>query len=252
MERFRDPGLTAAAERAMRRWELSRQAERQLAERSVAEPAARLCITISREAGARGGTVARLVGQKLGWTVYDQELLEYIAHQMHLRASVLESLDEKAFHWSHDWLAALLEDQWQDQDAYIVHVTKVILAIGLHGEAIIVGRGAACILPRERSLNIRVIAKDADRIAFLSQLERLTPQEAERYMRETDEQRKRFVRDYFHRNNDDPHEYDLVIDSSSLGEECCAELIVAAVGRKQSLAQSRQSAKIHPTPVPAE
>jgi cytidylate kinase len=196
--------------------------------------------------------VARLVGQKLGWTVYDQELLEYIAHQMHLRASVLESLDEKAFQWSHDWLAALLEDQWQDQDAYIVHLTKVVLAIGLHGQAIIVGRGAACILPRDRSLNVRIVAKDSDRIAFLSQLERLTPQEAERYMRETDEQRKRFVRDYFHRNNDDVHEYDLVLDSSALGEECCADLVVAALRGKETLARNRHSAKTRPSPVPAE
>jgi cytidylate kinase len=252
MERFRDPGLTAAAERAMRRWEFARQSERQAAQRSAAEQLERLSITISREAGARGSTVARLVGQKTGWTVYDQELLEYIAHQMHLRASVLESLDEKAFQWSHDWLASLLEDQWQDQDAYIVHLTKVVLAIGLHGEAIIVGRGAACILPRDRSLNVRIIAKDSDRIAFLSQIERLTPQEAERYMRETDEQRKRFVRDYFHRNNEDVHEYDLVLDSSALGEECCADLVVAALHGKEALARNRHMAKMRPSHVPAE
>ena len=64
----------------MRRWELRRQMERQEAERSAGLSTPKLCITISREAGARGSTVARLVGKKLGWTVYDQELLEYIAH----------------------------------------------------------------------------------------------------------------------------------------------------------------------------
>ena len=252
MERFRDPGLSAAAERAMRRWELRRQFERQQADRSAGRETPALCVTISREAGARGSTVARLVGQKLGWTVYDQELLEYIAHEMHLRAGVLESLDEKAFRWAHDWLAALLEDQWQDQDAYIVHLTKVVLAIGMHGEAIVVGRGAACILPRDRSLNVRVIAKDADRIAFLSQTERLTPQEAERYMRETDAQRKKFVRDYFHRDNEDLHEYDLILDSSALGEECCADLIVAAMRGKEAFAYNRQTAKTRPSHVPVE
>ena len=252
MERFRDPGLMAAAERAMRRWEMRRQLESKEARRSSGQTPTRSSITISRETGARGSTVARLVGQRLGWTVYDQELLEYIAHEMHLRVGVLEALDEKAFRWAHDWLAALLEDQWQDQDAYIVHLTKVVLAIGMHGEAIIVGRGASFILPRDRSLNVRIIAKDADRIAFLSQIERLTPQESERYMRETDEQRKKFVRDYFHRNNEDVHEYDLVLDSSALGEETCADLIVTALRGKESLSLSRQTAKTRPTPVPAE
>ncbi len=252
MERFRDPGLSAAAERAMRRWELSRKQEHQQAERSAGRDVPGLCVTISREAGARGSTVARLVGKRLGWTVYDQELLEYIAHEMHLRVGILESLDEKAYRWAQDWLAALLEDQWHNQDAYIVHLTKVVLAIGMHGEAIIVGRGASFILPRERSLNVRIIAKDLDRVVYLSQLERLTPQEAERYMRETDEQRKKFVRDYFHRDNTDAHEYDLVLDSSTLGEECCAELIVAAVRGKEALAKSQQDVETRPTPVPAE
>src|SRR5262245_25448693 len=111
MERFRDPGLTAAAERAMRRWVSSRQSEQQAAQRYASLNSSRFCITVSREAGARGSTVARLVGQKIGWTVYDQELLEYIAHEMHLRASVLESLEEKDFDWSHQWLAKLLENQ---------------------------------------------------------------------------------------------------------------------------------------------
>ena len=252
MERIRDPGLSAAAERTMRRWELRNQQERRQVERSAGRTSPSFCITISREAGARGSTVARLVGQKIGWTVYDQELLEYIAHEMHLRVGVLESLDEKAFNWAQDWLAALLEDQWKNQDAYIVHLTKVVLAIGMHGEAIIVGRGAACVLPRDRSLNVRIIANDSDRVAFLSQTERLTPHEAERYMRETDEQRTKFVRDYFHRDNTDLDEYDLVLDSSALGEECCADLIITALRGKEALSGSRLKAKTRPSPVPVE
>lgn len=252
MERFRDPGLSAAAERAMRRWEMQRQMERQQIERSADGAPPKFSITISREAGARGSTISRLVGQKLSWTVYDQELLEYIAHEMHLRAGVLESMDEKAFQWSHDWLAALLEDQWQNQDAYIVHLTKVVMAVGMHGEAIIVGRGAGCILPRDRSLNIRIIGKDADRVAFLSQIERLTPKDAERYMRETDEQRKKFAHDYFHRDNANPHEYDLVLDSSALGEECCADLIAAALRGREAFAKSRLPTKTWPSHVPTE
>ena len=146
----------------------------------------------------------------------------------------------------------MLDDQWQNQDAYIVHLTKVILAIGLHGEAIIVGRGAGCILPRDRSLNVRIIGKDSDRISFLSQIERLTPQEAERYMRETDEQRRKFVRDYFHRDSSDPHEYDQTLDSSALGEECCAELIALAVRGKQALARRQQATQTRPSHVPTE
>ena len=41
-------------------------------------PAA-LTVAISREAGARGGTIARRAGEKLGWQIYNQELLEYVS-----------------------------------------------------------------------------------------------------------------------------------------------------------------------------
>ena len=248
METFRDPGLAAAAERAMRRWEI----ERHEAERSdnLGEPL--FCITISREAGSRGSGIARLVGVKLGWTVYDQELLEYIAHEVHLRMGVFESLDEPTFDWSQGWLARLLGNQWQNQEDYIVLLAKVILAIGLHGEAIIVGRGAGCILPRDRSLNVRLIANDPDRISYISQTERLTPLEAERHMREKDEQRRTFVRKYFRRESADPHEYDLILDSSMLGEETCAEVIVAALRGKETFMRQQTPTQVRPSPVPAE
>ncbi len=249
MERLVDPGLTAAAERAIRRWEMRRKVEQQAAEQAT-QP--RFCITISREAGARGSTIARLVGQRLSWPVYDLELLEYIAHEMHLRAGVLESLDEKAFNWTNEWLANLLGAHWANQDSYIVHLTRVILAIGMHGDAIIVGRGAGCILPRERSLNVRVIARDADRIAFLSQIVRLTPGEAEKYMRDTDAQRRKFVKDYFHRDASDPHEYDLTIDSSRLGEEAGAEIVAVALRGKQTFARQQQPTKTRASHVPTE
>src|SRR5438067_21858 len=38
-----------------------------------------LTVAISRETGARGATIARRVAGKLGWEVYDQELLEFMA-----------------------------------------------------------------------------------------------------------------------------------------------------------------------------
>ncbi len=37
-----------------------------------------LTIAVSREAGSRGGTVARKVGQLLGWQVFGQEMLDYL------------------------------------------------------------------------------------------------------------------------------------------------------------------------------
>lgn len=249
--RPRSPGLSSAAERALRRWE-SQQADVRRSKATVASGHPAFCITISREAGSRGATVARLVGERLGWTAYDQELLEYIAHEGHLRVGVLESLDEATFEWANHWLARLLGPQWQNQDAYIVHLAKVVLAIGLHGDAVIVGRGAGCIIPRDRSLQVRIIGTGTERTAYLSQLERLTPQEAERHMQDTDAQRSRFVRDYFQRDSSDPHEYDLTLDSSMLGEDCCVDLIVQGLRGKIEFAATSQRSSPRVSMLPLE
>jgi cytidylate kinase len=97
---------------------------------------------------------------------------------------------------------------------------------------VLVGRGAGCILPRETTLHVRVVAPEEERIAFMSQWLRLTLAEAAERVRLRDARRAEFVLTHFHRRADDIHQYDLVLNSSLLGEELCSELIAqAARGR---------------------
>src|SRR5437879_5469530 len=60
---------------------------------------ASLTIALSREAGSRGSTIATRVGEKLGWQVYTQELLEYIAQEGTFRQDVLRQLSPEATQW---------------------------------------------------------------------------------------------------------------------------------------------------------
>ena len=115
-------------------------------------------ICISRETGAGGGTIARLVGQRLGWKVYDRELLEAIAHRMGLPVDEVRCFDELAPSVVQDWLLPLREEHYAPQEAYLDHLAKLIEAIGRAGESVLVGRGAGFLLPRETTLSIRIIA----------------------------------------------------------------------------------------------
>src|SRR5262249_60975539 len=56
-------------------------------------------ITISREVGALGNTVAHELGGRLGWPVYDQEILNKMAEQMGKPREHLHALDERHVHW---------------------------------------------------------------------------------------------------------------------------------------------------------
>jgi hypothetical protein len=63
-------------------------------------------VTISREAGANGTLIAELVGKQLGWAVYDHDLVERVAREMHLQPELLRGVDEKRPNWLAECLAS--------------------------------------------------------------------------------------------------------------------------------------------------
>src|SRR5690349_15953042 len=69
-----------------------------------------LTIAFSREAGARGGSIARRVGRKLGWQVYDQELLEYMAQEALARQGVLDAPPATPADWAEQRVQQLIRE----------------------------------------------------------------------------------------------------------------------------------------------
>jgi cytidylate kinase len=193
-------------------------------------------ICISREAGAGDDDIARLVGQRLGWKVYDHELIEAIAHRMGVPVDEVRTLDELAPSVVQDWLLPLREEYYAPQEAYLDHLAKLIEAIGRAGEAILVGRGAGFMLPREATLSIRFVAPLKIRAQRLAERMGVSVRTARRAARDLDRRRLQFDRTMHRANASDPHNYDLVLDSHSLGLEIAAEVVVRAVevGRRNS------------------
>ncbi len=206
---------------------------------------ASLTIAVSREAGSRGGTIARRTGHKLGWQVYNQELLEYIAQEGAFRQDVAANLPAEAAQWAEQRLATLQREQNLSQHPSITELARIVLALGAQGEVILIGRGAGSILPRESTLHVRIIAPLADRIAYMSQWLRLSVAEAAEQVELRDCRRAEFISTHFHRQPRDPYQYDLLLNSSLLGEDLCAELIAQAA--KAKLEAGRQ-AGISPPP----
>ncbi len=107
-------------------------------------------------------------------------------------------------------------------------VARLVLSLAAEGGVVLIGRGAGFILPSESTLHVRIIAPSADRIAYMSQWLRLTREQAAEQVRLRDERRAEFLRTHFRRRPDEVHQYDLLLNSSLLGEEVCADLIVRA------------------------
>jgi cytidylate kinase len=168
------------------------------------------------------------VGRKLGWQVYDQELLEYMAQDTVVRQELFDSLPPAASAWLEARLEELLRQQNLSQHPSVLSLARVTLALGAGGGVVLIGRGAGCILPRASTLHVRVVAPLEERVAFMSQWLRLTVAEAAERVRLRDARRAEFVQTHFHRRTDDVHQFDLVLNSSLLGEELGAELVAQA------------------------
>ena len=186
-------------------------------------------VAISREAGAGGGAIARLVGTRLDWKVYDHELLEAIAQRMERPTDEVRALDELAPSMMQDWLLPHLEERYAPQEAYLDHLAKLVEAIGRAGDSIVVGRAAGFLLPRNETLSIRVVAPMKARSARMAERLGVSIRTARRAARDLDRRRAHFTRVMHHTDVNDPHNYDFVVDSDSLGLAMTAELIVVSI-----------------------
>jgi cytidylate kinase len=192
-------------------------------------------VAITRQAGSRGGSIAIQTAKRLGWQMYHRDTIDYLAHDRHhgfdlmadLDPTLSAAVDQSLLKWSAE--IGVLEDE------SMFSVAKILLAIGARGEAVIVGRGAGFLLPRATTVHVRIIAPEADRIAYLAQMERLTREQARERVREIDHQRHAFLKRYFVPDPENPHHYDVVLDSSTLGEDTAAKMVALAAEHKVAM-----------------
>ena len=228
-----EPMILAAAERQMQAWARGGEiADRAIQQAAGRRPAGELgeFITISREAGAGGSEVAEALGRKLNWEVLDKNLLDQVANRFDLSREMLKLVDETQANWAHDVLGTWLDPKVIPHEKYVVHLGCVILAAARQGNVVLVGRGAQFILPRERGLAVRIIAPRKYRVQRIMNQRDLSAADARRFIEEVDLGRTEFAARYFHHDIDDPHLYDLVINTQGTDPDRAAELIAMARG----------------------
>jgi hypothetical protein len=227
--------ITQMVEQSCRSWEMQRVAA--AARRDLPPQVSHaFSVAISREAGTMGSPVGVEVGKLLNWHVYDRELLEKIADEMGLRASLLESVDERQQNWFRESVQAQLASlmaggaaPWASESKFVHRLVETVLALGVHGECVIVGRGAAFILPAETTLRVSLVAPVRDRITTVSRQMSISLREAARRVRMIDRERVDFVQDHFMKNPTDASNFDLVLNVSRLSVGECAKLIVESL-----------------------
>src|SRR5205085_656396 len=100
----------------------------QSAAREKGQAAARpgFTIALSREVGARGTSVARALGARLGWAVYDNEILERIAQEMKVRPRVLQRVDERHASLLNEFIESFGSGPSVSEGAYVRHLSATL------------------------------------------------------------------------------------------------------------------------------
>ena len=193
-----------------------------------------ITVVISREAGARGGRIAKRVGQLLGWQVFDQEMLGYLVQSESAKGELLADVQPEGLAWANLEHARQLEARHLSGGDQ-TELLRLAFVLAAKGEVVLVGRGVGELLPAATTVNVRVIAPLAQRVAYFSQWLRLTPAEAEIEVAARDRVRDALQIALVGSDPAELSQYDLLLNSGRLGEAECAELIAQAVRVKQLL-----------------
>lgn len=188
-----------------------------------------LTLCISRESGARGGSIGRRVGQELGWQVYDSEMVLHAARQGDLLAEMGANDRQGAEAWIQKHLEKRLGSCDDSEQGALSEIARPVLELAAMGNVVLIGRGAGFILPRDTTLHVRMTSPWEDRVAYLSQWFRLTPEEASQRAAQLDAQREDYLKNQLGADLHSPASYDLILCTSRLGEDTCAQIIQLAV-----------------------
>ena len=197
-------------------------------------------LLISRERGAGGNTVAQLIGTRLGWQVFDGEIVDEIAKEAHVRRQLIESLDERNRTTIQEMVGQLLNPQEISTSDYLTGLKQIVLTLGHQGDVIIVGHGARYILPSRFGLSVRMIAPVEARVRRLAEKAHLSLGAARIEIERIDHERVKAVHRHFGRDVTDPLGYDLIINTGAMPAEAAAAVVITALQQKLGV-QAKES-----------
>ena len=199
-------------------------------------------VTISRQFGAGGSSVAGIVAAELHAEVVDKFLIEEVARRLAITPSDVAAEDERprpllerlvrSFSALEPgigagWSPPYPDPMFDPRKAIIELTEQVIGEVADGGNVVIVGRGAGfCLQDRPNVFRVFLRAPEPVRVRALMERLGLGAAEARSKMHETDANRAAYIRQLYKRDWCDPDGYDLIINTGRLGYQAAAEVIL--------------------------
>lgn len=192
-------------------------------------------ITVSREFGSGGRSIAKETAARLGYEYYDNELVKLIAKESGLAEDYILENGEYAcstnsflFNWAINAETSRAGALPISDQLYMAQ-RKVILSLAEKGNCVILGRCADFILKdRDDCLNVFIRAPQDYKADRIVRLYGETDEHPEKRLKDKDDRRRAYYKHYTGENWGDPRSYHICLNSGLLGPDLCVDLIVMA------------------------
>ena len=191
----------------------------------------KVLITIGRQYGAGGKGVAEILGERLGIPVYDNELLRKAAAESGISPALFRRSDERKRFFSLANLFGLNRSTSYSPTAIdgaelFKYQSQAIRDIAAQGSAIFLGRASDYVLRDMECLDVFICAPLADRVKRVVERTDMDAAEAEKYILKKEKARRDYYNFFTLGDWGVASNYDLCLDSSLLGLDGCADLII--------------------------
>jgi len=199
--------------------------------------------------GSGGSDVAARVARQLGWSLLDNAVVDAVAQRLGLSRAEVSSREERvpslverlaeSMAMSAPELAVPVVDAslTETAETRIVNVTKHVIDEAVQqGNAVLVGRGAQCMLAdRADAMHVFCYAPKSFLVKYAIAHRGVNPVNAEHEVDKMNRQREQYVKRHWGRDWRAFENYHLCLDTGRLGIDTAADVVVAAARERFNL-----------------
>jgi cytidylate kinase len=198
-------------------------------------------ITISRQFGAGGITLGKMIAEKFGYTFADTEIIKMVAEMANVSTHFVETVEREAGGKfakfisktvSKPLVERILKDErgYIDEEIYLDYLVLIIAQMGDDGDVVILGRGSQYILnDHPDAYHVLLIDTFENRVRFIQKNYELSQGRASQAVKNEDKRRFNLYKKLGKTDYDNPDLYHLVLNMARIRLDKALQLVTNLV-----------------------
>ena len=197
-------------------------------------------ITIAREYGSGGLMLGKMLAKRLGVDYYDHDIIDQTAERLGYTSDFVRENEQnisngKLWELIFTDKSIPMSMNPSHDDAIFVSESRIIRKLATKKPCIIIGRCANWVLRNDKkAFRVFVTSNKEDAVKRVMEKDGLTAEEAAKRIEQVNTGRYNHYFQYTGRRWIDARDYDLVVNTSALGLEQCADIIVDVIEGKKN------------------